>query len=120
MKSRDTTNQPRIFAQRARLWSLTKIPLGITIGGFAAASLCQSLEVRFAPIFVLLGCVSMIAVILLSVWLSLVEIVGELFYRKQRTIGVVLGTLTFNVIFSGLLIVFGYFLVRAMFGFGRV
>jgi hypothetical protein len=116
MKSGDKINHPRIFQHHARLWSLTKIPLGITIAAFAAASLCHSFGVRFAPIFVLLGCLSMIAVILLSVSMSVVEIVSELFYRKQRTIGGVLYTLAFNSIFSGVLILFGYFLVTAMFG----
>jgi hypothetical protein len=115
LKSRDKANSPR-FVDLNRLWSLTKIPVVIAVGSFATAELCYSIAAKIAPIFVLLGCLSFVGVILLFVWMSVAEIVVELFYRKHRTIGGVLGTLAFNFIVSGTLIVFGYFLVKSIFG----
>jgi hypothetical protein len=115
MKSRDKANPPR-FLDLKRIWSRAKIPTVIAVGSFATAELCYSMAAKIAPIFVLLGCLSFVGVTLLIVWMSVADIVVKLFYCKQRTISGVLGTLALNLVFSGGLIVFGYFLVKSIFG----
>src|SRR5258706_3704950 len=111
MKAAAKINYPRMLQLRARLWSLTKIPIIISLALFGTAWLCDEFGVRLGAALIWLGCLSLVVTILMAIAVSAIEVVTELFYRKIRTLGGVFGTLLFHVAFCGLLLFFAFGLV---------
>jgi len=95
-KFRESLDEEKLRRAHQRLWSWVRMSICCTIPLFAAAVLCDALELRYGTVFLRLGSLASCLTFALVILLSLTDAVAATILTRQRRFFAILGAWVFN------------------------